>query len=337
MKHTMKAVCATAAHGITVQQVPTPTQAAPGHLLLKILACGINPGDKAFIGRNTFAPGSIPVSQYDIYGASGAGQVLAVGPGVPATYAGKRVAVYRSLQFSDHLVGLWSEYAHVPYLDCVLLPDDVPVAAYAGSLVNVITPYVFWKQIVGEGHRGIICTAGTSATGIALLGVCLAYGIPLVSIVRTAAEKQTLEALGATCVVVQAETNFAAQLQEAAQRLAATAVFDGVGGEILNLIIEVLPANSTIYCYGYLGDGTPLIIHTRVLMRGLTIRAFSNFRTATVQDPHQLAAALTAIGEIIHMPHFTTKIGKEFRLEEIAEALQFVAEDGGRAILCPAG
>jgi NADPH2:quinone reductase len=297
MEHVMQAICATAAHGVTVQQVPKPTHAAPGHLLLKMRACAINPGDKAFIGRTTFAPGTIPVSQYEIYGASGAGQVLAVGPGAPPTYNGRRVAVYRSLQFSDQLVGLWSEYAHVPYLDCVLLPDDVPLVTYAGSLVNVITPYAFWQQIVREGHRGIICTAGTSATGIALLGVCLAYGIPLVSIVRTAAGKRTLEALGATCVVVQ----------EAAQRLATTAVFDGVGGEILNQILEVLPANSTIYCYGYLGDSTPLTIHTRALMRGLTIKAFSNFKTVTVQDPYQLATALTAIGEIIQMPHFATK------------------------------
>jgi NADPH2:quinone reductase len=333
----MQAVCATAAHGITVQLVPTPVQAAPGHVLLKMFACAINPGDKAFIGRTTFAPGSIPVSQYDIYGASGAGQVLAVGLGVPPDYAGKRVAVYRSLQFSDYLVGLWSEYAHVPYLDCVLLPANVNAAAYAGSLVNVITPYAFWQQIVGEGHQGIVCTAGTSATGIALLGICLAYGVPLVSIVRTAAGKQTLEALGATCVVVQEAADFLPQLQQAAQRLAATAVFDGVGGEILNQIVPVLLANSTIYCYGYLGDSTPLTIHTRVLMRGLTIQAFSNFRTATVRDPHQLAQALSAIAKIIHLPHFITKIGQQFKLDEIAEALQFEAPDGAKALLCPAG
>ncbi|MGI4823024.1 MAG: zinc-binding dehydrogenase [Janthinobacterium lividum] len=337
MEHVMQAICATAAHRVTVQQVPKPTHAAPGYLLLKMRACAINPGDKAFIGRTTFAPGTIPVSHYDIYGASGAGQVLAVGPGVPPTYTGKRVAVYRSLQFSDQLVGLWSEYAHVPYLDCVLLPDDVPLVTYAGSLVNVITPYAFWQQIVREGHRGIICTAGTSATGIALLGVCLAYGIPLVSIVRTAAGKRTLEALGATCVVVQEAADFTAQLQEAAQRLATTAVFDGVGGEILTQILDVLPANSTIYCYGYLGDSTPLTIHTSALMRGLTIKAFSNFKTVTVQDPHQLATALTAIEKIIHLPHFVTKIGREFKLEKITAALQFVAQDGGKAILCPAG
>lgn len=336
MEHLMTAICVTATHGVAVQRVPKPAHAAPGHLLLKMSACGINPGDKLFLGGGAFASDATPVSRYDIYGASGAGQVLAVGPGVPLAYAGKQVAVYRSMQLSEHLVGTWSDYAHLPYLDCAILPDDVQAEVYAGSLVNIITPYAFWKQIVSEGHRGIICTAGTSATGIALLGVCLAYDIPLVSIVRTAAGKQELEALGATHVVVQADADFTAQLQQVAQELAATAVFDGVGGEILNKILAFVPAKSTVYCYGFLGDDTPLTIHTRALMRGLIIEPFSSFETATVQDPQQLAAALQAIRTIIHMPHFATKIGRKFKLEEITEALQFRAENGGKAVLCPA-
>lgn len=332
----MQAITALPEGGIAVTQVPKPTQVAPGHLLLKIRACGINPGDKAFIGGGTFAPGSIPVSQYSIYGASGAGQVLAVGTGVPPAYAGQQVAVYRSLQFSDHLVGLWSEYAHVPYLDCVILPAGVNAEAYAGSLVNVFTPYAFYQQIRREGHTGILCTAGTSATGIALLGVCLAYGVPLVSLVRTAAGKLELEALGATHVVVEADANFTDQLQQVLPELGATAVFDGVGGQILNQILAVVPATTTVYCYGYLGGNTPLTIHTRAFMRNLTIKRFSNFATATVQQPEQLAAALQAIEQIIHLPHFATKIGRRFKLEEITEALQFSAANGGKAILCPA-
>jgi len=337
MEHLMTAICVTATHGVAVQRVPKPDHAAPGHLLLKMSACGINPGDKAFISGGTFAPGSIPVSQYDIYGASGAGQVLAVGPGVPPEYAGKQVAVYRSLQFSEHVVGTWSDYAHLPYLDCVILPDDIRAEVYAGSLVNIITPYAFLKQIASEGHTGIVCTAGTSATGIALLGVCLAYSVPLVSIVRTAVGKQELESLGATHVVVQTDDDFEEQLRQVAQELAATAVFDGVGGEILNKILAVVPANTTIYCYGYLGDNTPLTIHTRAFMRGLIIKRFSNFKTATVQQPQQLAHALQDIREIIHMPHFATRIGQKFKLEEITEALQFSSECGGKAVLCPAG
>ena len=73
--------------------------------------------------------------------------------------------------------------------------DNVKAEDYSGSLVNVITPYAFIKQILEEGHKGIICTAGNSSTGIALLGFCSAYKIPLISITRNADDKKELEDL----------------------------------------------------------------------------------------------------------------------------------------------
>jgi len=333
MEKVMKAICVTAADGIQVKDVPQPVTAAPGHIIIKMAACGINPGDKAFIG-GTFPGGGVALSKYDIYGVSGAGRVTDIGTGVPDSYRGKNVTVYRSLQASEDTVGTWSEYAQLPYRDCAILPDGVAAADYNGSLVNIITPFAFLKQVIAEGHKGIICTAGTSATGIAMLGVCVAYDFPLVSIVRDEDGKKELEALGAKHVVVQADGDFKAQLKEMTQALSATAVFDGVGGEILNVIIDVLPVDTTIYCYGYLGGKTPLTIHTSMLQRGLTIKRFSNFRSETVQQ--HLDEALADIGKIIHLPHFKTKVGKKFKLEEINEALQYTDANGGKPVLYPA-
>jgi len=74
----MRAVCITSGNGVELKKVPVPTRTEPRHLVIKILACGINPGDKAFIG-GAFPPGSIPVSLHDICGVSGAGKVIEVG------------------------------------------------------------------------------------------------------------------------------------------------------------------------------------------------------------------------------------------------------------------
>ena len=334
MEKVMK-VISLANNNIKLQTVPKPEKAETGHLVIKMEACGINPGDKAFIG-GTFAAGSIPVSRYDICGVSGAGTVIETGAGVPSAYKGKNVAIYRSLQFSESMIGTWCEYAHLPYLQCAILPDTVNLIDYSGSLVNIITPYAFLKQITEEGHKGIISTAGTSATGIAMLGICLAYNFPLISIVRTGDGKKQLEALGATNIVVQNDGDFKQQLGELSKKTGTTAIFDGVGGDVLNKIVDVIPNGSTIYTYGYLGGKTPLTIHTSVFMsKGITIRPFGNFRTKTVQDPQNLEQALKDIGEIIHMPHFKTKIGKEFTLGDINDALQFVSNDGGKAVLIP--
>lgn len=334
MDEVMKAICLTSPGGVILQDVQKPKKAEPEHLLIKMKACAINPGDKAFISR-PLPPGSV-TSLYNVYGASGSGTVVAVGVGVPEAYKGKNVAMYRSLKFSENMVGTWCEYSHMHFLDCVILPDDANPEDYSGSLVNIITPYAFLKQISNEGHKGIISTAGTSATGIAMVGICLAYNFPLISIVRNEDGKKELEELGAKNVVVQDDSNFKIHLNEISQKLEVTAIFDGVGGEVLNKIIDVIPNNATIYSYGYLGNDTPLTVYTQTLTaKGITIKPFGNIRTQTVQDPQNLEKALKDIGGLIHMPHFKTKTGKKFRLKEISDALSFSSKNGAKAVLCP--
>jgi NADPH:quinone reductase-like Zn-dependent oxidoreductase len=331
MKELMKAVVLTD-NNLSVQNVEKPQTAEAGHLVIKMNSAAINSGDKFFL---RFAPLPWMVrSRHDIRGVSGVGEVIQTGEGVPAEYVGKNVAFYRQLSYSDSAVGTWSEFAHLPYLDCVVLPDNVDPADYSGTVVNTITPFGFLKQIIAEGHKAIISTAGNSATGIALLGICLTYDVPLISIVRSERSKTELEALGAKNVVVLADPDFDKVLSELANTLSATAIFDGTGGETLTRVFPLIPANSVIYSYGYIGDGVPFAFHTSIMsVRNISIRSFSNLTTDTVKNPENLKKALKDIGEIIHMPHFKTKIGKTFKPEEINEALAYKSETGGKAVL----
>ena len=251
METQMKAICVSSEGGAKLQSVPRPAKAEPGHLLIKMKTAGINPGDKLLIGRAF--PIGLVLSKYDVSGASGAGTIIEAGNGLPNNLTGRNVAIYRSLIPSDHIVGTWSEYAHVHYLDCVLLPDDVNVEDYSGSLVNIITPFAFLEQVKAEGHKGIISTAGTSATGMAMLGICQAYDFPHICLVRTEKAKEELLELGAGLVLVLDDADFKTQLKEMSQQLSATAIFDGVGGAVLNNIVDVIPNGSTIYAYGFLG------------------------------------------------------------------------------------
>ncbi len=317
---------------LTVQNVKKPTTAEPGHLIIKMNSSAINSGDKFFLKHPT-PPGAVK-SRYDIKGVSGAGEVLQTGEGVPNEYSGRNVTFYRQLSYSESAVGSWCEYAHVPFLDCAILPDSADLAEYSGSMVNIITPLAFLKQIINEGHKGIISTAGNSATGIALLGFCLTYNFPLISIVRTEEGRKELEELGAKNIVVQSGPNFIGQLTDLAQTLNATAIFDGAGGDILNKILPLIPRNSVIYSYGYIGDAVPFTFHTSILaLKNITIRPFSNFNTETVKDPNNLEKAVKEISELLHLPHFKTKIGKKFRLEEINDALAYSGGNGKKAVL----
>ena len=319
-------------NNLTVQKVSKPQKAEPGHLIIKMDASAINSGDKFFLKYPT-PPGTVK-SLYEIRGVSGVGEVLQIGDGVPAEYLGKYVSFYRQLKYGESVVGSWSEYSHIHFFDCAILPGNVNPRDYSGSMVNIITPYAFLKQIIDEGHKGIISTAGTSATGIALLGFCLTYDFPLISITRSERGKKELEALGAKNIVVQNDENFNQQLTDLAQALSATAVFEGAGGDTLSKVLPSLPRNSVVYSYGFIGDSVPVSFHTSLLaVKNIVIRPFANTSTETVKNEQKLAKALKDIEAVIHMPHFKTKIGEEFKLEDINEAISFVSKDGGKAVL----
>jgi len=317
---------------LTVQNIERPTQAEPGHLVVKMNSSAINSGDKFFLKHPT-PPGMVK-SRYDIKGVSGVGEVLQIGEGVPREYLGKNIAFYRQLKYSESVVGAWSEYAHIHFLDCVILPDDANLEEYSGSVVNIITPLAFLKQVISEGHKGVISTAGNSATGIALLGFCLEYNFPLMSIVRNEEGRKELEALGAQNIVAQSDVDFNEHLTDMAQALNATAVFDGIGGDILNKILTLIARNSVIYSYGYIGDAVPFSFHTSTLaLKNVTIKPFSNLFTETVRDGANLEKAMKEIAAIIHMPHFKTKVGQKFRLEEINDAIAYNGGNGKKAVL----
>ena len=327
----MKAITITGKGQVALTEVPQPEQASKGHLVIKMQSMGINPGDKFLISGN--APrGMFTESQYAIAGVSGVGRVMDIGEGAPEKYLGKLVTVYRSLTKGD-VIGSWSEYAHLPYLQCAILPDNADPVEYAGALVNIITAYAACQQLIKEGHHGVVITAGNSDTGKALLGFALEAGLPVLSIVRSNDAKLELEQLGAKHILVQGTEEFAQKFATVAAELKTTAVFDGVGGELLSQLIPVLPAGSTVYAYGFLGGPVPVSFHTGMLTKGITIKGFSNFQTETVQDPEQLEHALDEISRLIHLPFFKFNAGQRFTLEDINQALAYVSSDSSKAVL----
>ncbi|MDE1184840.1 hypothetical protein [Paraburkholderia sp.] len=201
----MKAICVTPGRELEVRDIPTPNEPAPGHVLIDMDASAINHGDKTFLKMPTAAGNAFVLGQHDVWGASGAGRVIAVGAGVPVEYMGRQVAIYRSLDRRPESVGLWCERAHVPYMACLILPEHVRTRDYCGSLVNVMTAYAFLDEIADAGHKGVIVTAGNSATGHALAALARSRNMPAIFLVRTTAARDALSRLGVEHVIVTTE------------------------------------------------------------------------------------------------------------------------------------
>lgn len=328
----MKAVCVTADRKLETRDIALADTPPPGHLLLQMDSSAINHGDISFLARGLAA--AMGVGSREVWGASGTGRVIATGEGVPGHNVGKSVAIYRSLRPTPETIGLWSERTVVHPLSCLVLPDAVRARDYCGSLVNMITPYAFLEQMAGEGHKGVVVTAGGSATGNALEALARRRGISALHLVRTEAARNELHELGITSALVTRDPNFERDFATRAERLGGTAVFDGIGGELIGRIVPHLPANATVYGYGFLGGNTQIgITSLQVTLKNLTIKRFSNFESTTVKDDRKLAAALAALTEIVADPLFRTRIGEEFSFEEIDRAMKYEAARGVKAVL----
>lgn len=329
----MKAICVTPERKLEVRDIPAPTEPAPGHLLVSMEASAINHGDKTFLSMPAATGSALAASQHDVWGASGSGRVMAVGAGVPADYAGKQVAIYRSLGSSPETIGLWCERAQVPYASCLILPEHVPAKSYSGTLVNIMTVYAFLDEIAQAGHRGVIVTAGNSATGRAMVALARHRHLPAIFLVRTEAARESLTRLGAEHVIVTNE-GFADTLGALSSQLGTTAVFDGVGGDLIETLAPSLPMNSAIYFYGFLGGATPFAMSSMVFMtKNLSMRRFSNFDTRTVKDRERLVSALKTLEGVIDDPLFMTSVGNEFSFDHIEQAMAYVSPAGAKAIL----
>ena len=71
------------------------------------------------------------------------------------------------------------------------------------------------------------------------------------------------------------------------------------------------------------------------VQKNLSIQRFSSFNSTAVQNKGRLSETLRYLQEIIEDPMFRTKVGKTFRLHEIADAMTYESTSGAKAVLLP--
>jgi NADPH2:quinone reductase len=319
----MKAICVTESRSLELRDVPSPSAPPAGYINVKIAAASINHGDKTFLKLPAALSAlSSGLCLEDVWGASAAGTVTEIGEKVPSTYLGRKVAIYRGLKPDDAVLGLWCETAQVPWATCLLLPENADMKDYSGSLVNVGTAFAFLEQAIAEGHRGIIVTAGNSATGRAMAVLARRRGIPILVIVRNETAKEEVLKTGVEHVLSSSDPNFMQDLEQTARELGTTAVFDGVGGVLLSKMLGALPSRSSIFFYGFLSGAEKVEFPSAVfMMKDFTMRRFSNFDTVTVKQ--KLGDMLEDLEDCIDDPLFRTSKGMEFAPEEIEAAMEY--------------
>jgi NADPH:quinone reductase-like Zn-dependent oxidoreductase len=181
-------------------------------------------------------------------GNEGAGTVVAAGssPGAQALL-GKLVAVAGG--------GMYAQYRQAEAFLCLELPDGTRAVDGASAFVNPLTVLGMVETMRAEGHTALVHTAAASNLGQMLNRLCLAEGIPLVCIVRSAAQADLLRAAGAAWVCDSTSPGFMTELTAAIKATSATIAFDAIGGgklasQILTCMEAALSEGAAFSRYG---------------------------------------------------------------------------------------
>jgi hypothetical protein len=181
-------------------------------------------------------------------GNEGAGAVVAVGSDPEsASLIGRMVAVAGG--------SMYAQYRLAAAAECLVLPNGCTPRDGAASFVNPMTVLGMIETMRAEGHTALVHTAAASNLGQMLQRVCLEDDIPLVNIVRSAAQVAMLSGIGATHVCDSSRDDFMASLTAAVGETSATLGFDAIGGgqmasRILTAMEVVASAGAAFSRYG---------------------------------------------------------------------------------------
>ncbi len=255
---------------LSLEQVSVP-QPADGQIVVRVEAAPISPSDLALLlgpadlsTARAEGTADSPVLVADVpqrrlaiitgrldqsmpAGNEGAGTVIAAGAKAEHLL-GKRVAIVGGPTFA--------QYVTVRAHDALVLPDDATAVDGASAFVNPMTALAMVETMRREGHTALVHTAAASNLGQMLNKICLADGIGLVNIVRSAEQAAILRDIGAAHVVDSTSENFEAELTDAIAATGATLAFDAIGGgklagQILNAMeVAVIRSGAPFSRYG---------------------------------------------------------------------------------------
>ena len=248
------------------EDVPTP-KPKPGHILMKVLAAGVNRLD-----HNLREGSVVPELPFPhILGIDAAGEVAELGPGVSGFQIGERVVPMPGfpLKEEEHDIrpavtapsfallglGIWGTYAE--YLEVParwVLKDDTGLKPEElATLPMVLATGVRAVKVVGGVKAGdkVLVQAGASGSGSRQIQVAKALGAEVATTVRDDAKGEFARSLGADLVINTRKEDFVQRVKEWTVGQGADVVIDNLGGDVLSKSIDAARAQGVIVAFGF--------------------------------------------------------------------------------------
>ncbi len=248
------------------EDIETP-KPKPGHILIKVLAAGVNRFDH-YIREGSVVP-ELPFPH--ILGADAAGEVAALGEGVNGFEIGERVVPVGNYPQNEedydftplgsapsvgvlglHYPGTYAQYMEVP-ARWVLQDNSGLKPEELATLPMVMFTTVRAVKVLGEVKAGdkVLVHAGASGTGSMAIQVAKALGADVATTVRNDAKGESAKTLGADLVINTRQDDFVEAVQKWTGGQGADVVIDNLGGTVLPRSIDALKALGIVVVFGF--------------------------------------------------------------------------------------
>ncbi|ORZ32231.1 hypothetical protein BCR44DRAFT_120916 [Catenaria anguillulae PL171] len=255
--------------------------AAPGTVLVRMLAAPINPSDTLAIQGLYPAP---PVATSDptksVPGLEGAGEVVAIVGGSNTDLQLGDIVIPSG---SDVIPGSWRRHLTLPAKNLIRIKsandkrEKLTSAALASLTVNPTTAYRLLKDFVTlKAGDVVVQNGGNSAVGQFVAQLGKLWGVKVVSIVRDRpdfdAYAAKLKAQGAFDVV--RPEHVLKYFTEDHKDLYVPLAFETIGGPAGAVLLQVVSPGGTVVSYGSM-SGQPIPVSAMALLsRGVILRGF---------------------------------------------------------------
>jgi tumor protein p53-inducible protein 3 len=304
---------------LALAEWPAP-QPAPGELLVKVKAAGVNRADVLQRqGRYPPPPGASPLLGLEVAGVV---EDVGAAPGRNGASVGDRV-------FGLLSGGGYAEYAVLPAAMAIPIPENLSFEEAATIPEAFLTAYqcLFWLGGLQAG-RQVLIHAGASGVGTAAIQLVREAGARSIVTAGSEGKLEACRALGAGLAINYKTGPFAPQVLAATGDQGVNLVLDFVGAPYWEQNLECLAPDGRLILIGTLGGTRVPDLDLRVLMRkrlqvtGTTLRGRGlDYKVRLTRDFASFALPRFADGRL------RTVIDRVFPWVRVAEAHRYMEEN----------
>ena len=275
---------------------------------IKNHAVGLNYID-VYHRTGTYPVGTLPA----VIGMEGAGEVLAVGPGVTEFKPGDRVAYANP-------IGAYAEERNIPVARLVPLPEAIPYKTAAAMMLQGMTVRYLFKDTFKVGPETVMLFhAAAGGVGLIACQWAKALGATMIGTVSSPEKAALAQARGCNHVINYKTENFVDRVKEITGGKGCDVVYDSIGKDTFPGSLDCLKTRGLWVSFGNAsGKVPPFDVGVLGAKGGLYATRPSLF-TYTASRPDLLANAADLFGMVVS-GKVTIDVNHTYALADTAQA-----------------